>query len=176
MAGIVLLGWILAKKYRIKLSEMTTEYSPFITGNFKSLLDMPYFFFATEKLKDCFHLIHVQFHGAFRHDCAWNSLHLLWALFWISSGLNATHVTFRKYKRLFSYMDVVTLLCVVRLAAGNNLGDRHTKYSHNLTTADTHDAKTVSANSARTKSVFSSEFTDLYFRYLHEFSVQINTL
>jgi hypothetical protein len=49
---------------------MTTEYLPFITGSFKSVLDMVYFFFATEKLKDGFHLIHVQFHGAFEHDCA----------------------------------------------------------------------------------------------------------
>jgi hypothetical protein len=41
LKGIFLLGWILGKiKYRIKLSEMTTEYLPFITGNFRSLLDM----------------------------------------------------------------------------------------------------------------------------------------
>jgi hypothetical protein len=49
---------------------MTTEYLPFITGNFRSVLDMACIFFATEKLKDGFYLIHVQFHGAFHHDYA----------------------------------------------------------------------------------------------------------
>lgn len=55
----------------MKLSEMTTEYLPFITGNFRSGLDMAcIFFFAIEKPKDGFNLIHVQFHGASHHDCA----------------------------------------------------------------------------------------------------------
>jgi len=74
---------------------MTTEYLPFITGCFRSVLDMVYFFFATEKLKDGFHLIHVQFHGAFEHDCAWNSLRdFEYRLVWMLLTLHFVSINF----------------------------------------------------------------------------------
>lgn len=72
-------------------------------------------------------------------------------------------------------MSVMTLFCVVRLAAGNNLGERRTKYSHNLTTPDTVQ-KLCQQIPLEQRACFQVNYTDLYFRYLNEFTVHVSTV